>query len=119
MLKRGCYDVLQPDATQSEGLFQMRKIAAMTDLEHKLFIPHTWGNGIGLAANFQVALAVPNCPFFEYPFDPETFGVDVFQGMLKNPLVPDQHGVLHASDRPGLGVELDEKFLATYTVCTL
>jgi L-alanine-DL-glutamate epimerase-like enolase superfamily enzyme len=115
MLEKGCYDILQPDATQSEGLFQMRKIAVLAELENKLFIPHTWGNGIGLAANFQVALAVPNCPYFEYPCDPETFGVDVFQRMVKNPLMIDPDGFIHASDTPGLGIELDREFVEKHT----
>lgn len=119
MLDMGCYDIIQPDATQSEGLFQMRKIAALAETHNKLFIPHTWGNGIGLAANFQVALSVPNCPFFEYPYDEKLFNIDIFQGMIKNPLIIDKDGYLPASEKPGLGVELNYDFIEKYTTCVI
>ncbi len=47
--------------------------------------------------------------------DPETFGMDLFQRMVKNPLLIDKDGFLHASDKPGLGVELDDEFIEKHT----
>jgi L-alanine-DL-glutamate epimerase-like enolase superfamily enzyme len=116
LLDHGCYDILQPDAMQSDGMFRMRQIAHMAYLDNKLFIPHTWGNGLGLIANLQVALSVPNCPFFEYPYDPETLGVEMNQAMIKEPLRVDAEGYIHAPKGPGLGVELNEDFIRRYTL---
>ena len=61
LLQRRCYDILQPDALLSEGISQLRKVAAFAQAEGCLMVPHTWGNGMGLLANLHLAAAVPNC----------------------------------------------------------
>ncbi len=111
LLEKGAYDILQPDATQSDGLFQLHKIAAMAAAKGKKFMPHTWGNGIGLAANLQVAMSAANCPFFEYPYDPISLPVEVNQWMLREPLRVDGEGYVAAPAGPGLGIELDEELI--------
>src|SRR5207249_2829667 len=70
LIDRGCYDILQPDALLSEGVGQMRKVAALAEVAGLEVAPHTWGNGIGLLANLHLAAAIPNCPFLEFPHDP-------------------------------------------------
>ena len=55
LIDRGCYDILQPDALLSEGIFALRMVAAMAEAAHLEFVPHTWGNGIGLLANLIFA----------------------------------------------------------------
>ncbi|MDA4118331.1 MAG: mandelate racemase/muconate lactonizing enzyme family protein [Thaumarchaeota archaeon] len=109
MLEKGAYDVLQPDCTVSEDMFQLRKIAGMAEIRGKWFAPHTWGNGIGLAANLQLAASVPNCPYFEYPYDPPCLTPDVYYGMLKEPLTVDSDGMITTPEGPGLGIELNQK----------
>lgn len=117
LLEKGCYDILQPDATLSEGMFQIRKIAAMALASNKMFIPHTWGNGIGLFANFQIALTVPDSssPFFEYPYDPETWPIEFSQAMIENPLKVDKNGYVNASNEPGIGFKLNYEVIDKYT----
>ncbi|MCL5026229.1 MAG: mandelate racemase/muconate lactonizing enzyme family protein [Chloroflexi bacterium] len=115
LLEKGAYDILQPDATQSDGLFQMHKVAAMAQARGKKFIPHTWGNGIGLAANLQVALSAANCPFFEYPYDPVSLPVEVNQWMLQEPLRVDKEGYINAPTGPGLGITLNDELIEKYT----
>ncbi|MBV9749404.1 MAG: mandelate racemase/muconate lactonizing enzyme family protein, partial [Acetobacteraceae bacterium] len=70
LIERGCYDVLQPDALLSEGIFQLRKLAGMAEIAQVEIAPHTWGNGIGLLANLHLAASAPNCAWIEYPNDP-------------------------------------------------
>lgn len=118
MLEKGAYDVYQPDVTQTTGPWETLQVGLLAHANRKLCIPHTWGNGIGLAGNLQVALALPNCPFFEYPFDPEVYPVSHNQGMLREPLVIDDEGYVHPTDRPGLGVELNEDVIERHTVAT-
>ncbi len=115
LLEKGAYDILQPDATQSGGMFQMHKVASMAAARGKKFIPHTWGNGIGLAANLQVALSASNCPFFEYPYDPLSLPVEVNQWMLAEPLQVDEDGYINAPEGPGLGITLNEELIEKYT----
>jgi D-galactarolactone cycloisomerase len=119
MLDLGSYDILQPDCTMSEGLSQMRKIAAMTEMRDRLFIPHHGNNGIGLAAHMQLCATIPNCPWVEFIIDPPYRTVETYQqlwGVIADPIVPDREGNIPVPQKPGLGVEIDEKALAKYRV---
>lgn len=114
LLDMDCYDILQPDATLSEGLFQLRMLAGIAHVDGKRFIPHTWGNGLGLVANLHLAASIPNCTHLEYPYDPPSFTKEAYFGMLKAPLEVDKEGYVHVPQGPGLGVELDEEAIAKY-----
>ncbi len=119
LIDRGCYDVLQPDALLSEGVGQIRKIAALAEVAGLEVAPHTWGNGIGLVANLHVAAAIPNCPFLEFPHDPPSgFTAAARDQMLLEPLGIDSEGRVRVPDRPGFGLVLDEERIAHYTVST-
>ncbi len=39
--------------------------------------------------------------------EPPYLPVEIFQGLLAEPLIPDAEGNVHLPDRPGLGFELD------------
>jgi len=119
LIDRGCYDILQPDALLSEGVGQMRKVAAIAELAGLEVAPHTWGNGIGLLANLHLAAAIPNCPFLEYPHDPPSgWTAAARDQMLAEPLEIDRDGCVRVPDRPGFGVVLDEERIARHTVST-
>jgi L-alanine-DL-glutamate epimerase-like enolase superfamily enzyme len=118
MMEKGAYDIYQPDVTQTTGPWESLKVGLMAEANGKICIPHTWGNGIGLAGNLQVALALPNCPYFEYPFDPEVYPIAHNQGMVLEPLLVDNEGYIRPNDKPGTGVELDEEVIERYTIAT-
>src|SRR5947207_3817326 len=119
LIDRGCYDILQPDALLSEGVGQMRKVAALAAVAGLEAAPHTWGNGIGLMANLHLAAAIPNCPFLEFPHDPPSgFTAAARDQMLLEPLTIEQDGCVHVPNRPGFGLVLDEERIARYTVST-
>ena len=115
MVDMNCYDIIQADAAFSEGIFQLRKVAALAEMSFKKFIPHTWSNGIGLAANLQLAASIPNCPWFEFPVDPPGWTVEARDFMLKQPFQVDADGTISLSEAPGLGLELDEWAIQKYT----
>ena len=117
LIDRGCYDILQPDALLSEGVGQMRKVAALAEAASLEVAPHTWGNGIGLLANLHLAAAIPNCPFLEFPHDPPSgFTAAARDQMLAEPLAVDKDGVVRVPDRHGFGVMLDEERIRRHTV---
>jgi D-galactarolactone cycloisomerase len=119
LVDRGCYDILQPDALLSEGVGQMRKIAALAELAGLEVAPHTWGNGIGLLANLHLSAAVPNCPYLEFPHDPPSgWTAAARDQMLGEPLTIDGEGCVQVPDRPGFGIVLDEERIARHTVST-
>lgn len=117
LLDRGCYDILQPDALLSEGIFQLRKVAGLAEAAHRLIVPHTWGNGMGLLANLHLAAAVPNCPWLEFPHDPPSgFTAKARDCMLAESLWIDAEGRVAVPDRPGFGFVLDEEAVSHHTV---
>jgi len=119
MLRTGVYDVLQPDATSSEGLSQLRKIAAMAELMGREFCPHHGNCGIGLAAHLQLCATLRNCPFVEFILDPPWRTVETYQqlwGIVTDPITIDDEGFVPVPMKPGLGVEVDEAAIARYRV---
>lgn len=118
LIDQNCYDIIQADCAFSEGVFQLRKVAALAELSYKPFIPHTWSNGVGLAANLHLAASLPNCPWFEFPLDPPAWTSEARDHMLKAPYQIDPDGYITVSDAPGIGLELDRDAIDRYTVHT-
>ena len=112
LIDQDCYDIIQADASFSEGISQLRKVAALAELAYKPFIPHTWSNGVGLGANLHLAASLPNCPWFEFPVDPPAWTVESRDFMLAEPYRVDPEGGITVSDRPGLGFVLNEEIIA-------
>ncbi len=120
LIDQGCYDVLQPDALLSEGVSQLRKIAALAQAAHLDVAPHTWGNGIGLLANLHVACSIRNSSYFEFPHDPPSgFTLHSRDQMLIEPLTIDRDGCVSIPDRPGFGFQLNEDLIRFHTIATL
>ena len=115
LAERTGYHILQGDCIFSEGMFQMRKAAALAEAYHKLFIPHTWSNPCGLYANIQIAASLPNCPWLELPFEPPAYTEALYSTIFEEGLQI-QNGWLTVPDRPGLGFTLREGFLEQYRV---
>jgi L-alanine-DL-glutamate epimerase-like enolase superfamily enzyme len=116
LIEQNCYDVIQPEALVSEGIGQLRKVAALAELHHKLVAPHHGGGGIGLAAHTHLCVAIPNASYLEVWHDPPCMTSEIFQWYLKEPLAVDAKGNVVLSDKPGLGVELDEEKVRAYRV---
>jgi D-galactarolactone cycloisomerase len=115
LIENDCYDIIQADCAFSEGISQLRKVAAFAEMSYKPFIPHTWSNGIGLGANLHLAAATPNCPWFEYPVDPPAWTIEARDFMVAEPFGISPDGTISVSDQPGFGFDLDEAAIETYT----
>lgn len=116
LIDQDSYDIIQADCAFSEGVFQLRKIAALAELSYKKFIPHTWSNGIGLAANLHLALSVPNCDWFEYPIDPPAWTNPARDFMLVEDFPINSDGTITVGNQPGMGITLDPEALERYAV---
>ena len=92
LITDGCLDILQPDATLVGGITGLRRVALMAQEHNLVFTPHTWGNGIGLAANAHLAAGLADCPFLEFPYDPPEWSLERRDFMLTEPLQADARG---------------------------
>jgi L-alanine-DL-glutamate epimerase-like enolase superfamily enzyme len=111
LLQRECLDVFQPDAVCTMGIGGLRKLAFEVEKDGKIFTPHTWGNGIGVMANLHLTAGTVGAPFIEFPYDPPTWSTARRDYPLKETIEVDSGGWITLSDKPGLGIELDEERL--------
>ncbi|MDR1730732.1 MAG: mandelate racemase/muconate lactonizing enzyme family protein [Synergistaceae bacterium] len=116
MLDKGSYDILQPNCTMSEGMSQIRKIAAIADSFGKLCNPHAWIPGLGVLQTMHLVASLPNFTWLEYPYDPPKITPDVFQGIVTKYYSPEKDGCIPMPDAPGFGIELDEAKIAKYRI---
>jgi len=103
ILRAGAVDIAQPDACRTGGITESIRIARMA-AEHKVRIaPHTWSDAVALVANAHVVAALPHGVTVEV----DQTGNPSIEALLSEPLrIHD--GLLHLSDRPGLGIELNQ-----------
>lgn len=114
LLQRDCLDVFQPDVVCTQGFSGLAPFGREVVAAGKLFTPHTWGNGLGVAANLHLAAGVAGVEgsqWVEWPFDPPEWSSDRRDYPLARHLVADG-GWCTLSEAPGLGCELDEEMLA-------
>lgn len=107
MIQRGALDIVQPDAALSGGIWMSRKISILAEAFGVEYAPHTWTNGIGLAANLQLMGAAANGGWCEYPFEPGSWIPEARDAMLTEPIQVDLDGTIAVPDRPGLGVDVN------------
>ena len=72
-------------------------------------IPHGWNTAVGLAADLQLASALPDTDLVEYLVDSPYIDEIAVGGWSL-----DEDGMLAISDAPGLGLELDMDAVERY-----
>jgi len=109
LLKLGCVDVLQTDITESCGLLEGKKIAAMADAQYVTFAPHNVGGPLSTAACLHLAACTTNFKIQEHFND---FVDSWVKEAATGPGYPEvQDGYFPLPGGPGLGVELNEDFI--------
>ena len=109
-LARGAFDIVQPDVTKVGGLSEQRRIAWLAAEFGVQYVGHGWNTALGVAADLQLAAALPHVPFVEF-----IGGSAYVDGILSTPLRLDENGYLEIPTKPGLGVELDREKLSRVT----
>ena len=109
-IERGALDIVQPDATKCGGLSEARRIAWMAyDLNIQM-VSHGWNTAVGVAADLQLAAAMPVARYVEY-LTPAPY----IEQIIVEPFRIDAEGFLTIPDKPGLGIELNRDALARYS----
>ena len=116
LITGGCVDVLQPDVALVGGITGLRRVATLAQEHNLTFTPHTWTNGMGVAANAHLVAGFVDAPFLEFPYDPPEWSYNRRDYMMAEPLRTDRDGWLNLSDAPGMGYALDEDKLAATRV---
>jgi len=103
-------DIIQPDVCHAGGIAETRKIAAMAEAHYIPVAPHNACSPVGTMASLHVAACTPNFKIQE-TFD-DMVEPWVRDAIIGRPLVKD--GYFDLPDKPGLGVDLDEKVIAEH-----
>ncbi|MEY3461040.1 MAG: galactonate dehydratase [Pseudomonadota bacterium] len=109
VFEAGGISILQPDVSHAGGITECLRIAAMAEAYDVSLAPHCPLGPVALAACLQVDLVSQNAVFQE-----QSMGIHYNQGaeLLDYVLNPEdfrvKDGFVAASERPGLGVEIDE-----------
>jgi len=101
-IQQKAVDIVRADVSWKHGITGTLKIAHLAEAFGMRCEIHTTTTGPLDMANLHVSCAIKNCEYFEL-FIPE----DVFQFPMKTRLPIDNQGMIHVSDAPGIGVELD------------
>jgi D-arabinonate dehydratase/D-galactarolactone cycloisomerase len=101
-------DILQPDILNAGGISEVLKIYALAVMHNKPVMPHSPTAGINSMASLHAYSTIANAVrpheySTEFSGDPRAV-----QDMFNEPLLPDRNGVMHLSDKPGLGLTLNE-----------
>jgi L-alanine-DL-glutamate epimerase-like enolase superfamily enzyme len=108
-IERRAVDIIQPDCTKNGGLTESRHIAWMAFDHNVQMVSHGWNTAVGLAADLQLAAAMPVARYVEY-LTPSAY----IEELLVQPFEIDDEGYLQIPDRPGLGIELDREKLKNF-----
>lgn len=103
-------DIIQPDATKVGGLSESRKIGWAARAVGVKLIPHGWNTAVGLAADLQLASALPDTDLVEYKT-----GSPYIDELAVGGWSLDEDGCLAIPRSPGLGLALDDDAVARYS----
>lgn len=111
LIEDGAVAFAQPDLSKAGGITECQRIAAMASAWKISINPHTSATGINMVATLHLLCAIDNAGYFEgdvahhNPFRDEVCG-------LPYDLAPD--GTVTVREEPGLGIEVDEAFIAAH-----
>ena len=108
-LERRAYDILMHDIGRT-GITEGHRIATLADTYNIPVAPHVGGGGIlSVAATVEFSASCPNFMIMEHGHHANA----VKSKILKAPYEP-VNGSFWVSDRPGLGVDVDQDALVKY-----
>ena len=104
-------DIFQPDPSIAGGITELLRIEALASAHQVRFAPHMWGGALTFAAGMHVAAAASSGFILEYSLGANPL---LHELAVEDFTVAD--GMLDIPERPGLGVTVDEEFVARHRV---
>jgi galactonate dehydratase len=106
LLEKRAVSVIQPDITHCGGLTEARKIAALADAYRVSVAPHNPQGPVSTAASIEFGFATPAYIICESVHSDVPWRSDIVsEGFTVN----EQGRIVYPNERPGLGIEIDEK----------
>lgn len=112
MIAEHAVDIVQPDIAWVGGITEAKKIADQAASYNKECATHVFGSAVILAAGLHLSCGISNSGLLEF----DTHFNPLRSDLVKDPLEVDPDGFMTVSEKPGLGIELDEKTIAKYRI---
>lgn len=113
VIEDGAITILQPDLSKTGGITEALRIAAMASAYKLPIHPHTSMTGINMAASIHFLAAIDNGGYFEGDVSKANRFRDA---LVSTPYSVDKEGCVLPLEAPGIGIEVDERFLAKHPV---
>jgi L-alanine-DL-glutamate epimerase-like enolase superfamily enzyme len=111
LIDHGGLRIVQPDVARVGGIAEALRIAAYAEARSARVIPHCWSCDVLVAATLHVIALLKECPYLEFNVMDNPLRTE----LMKEPLRP-AGGMIAIPDKPGLGIDLDERTVAKYRV---
>lgn len=113
VIEDGAITILQPDLSKSGGITEALRIAALASSWKLPIHPHSSMTGINMAATIHFLAAIENGGYFEADVSRNNLFRD---RLVSTPYKVDREGNVVPLEAPGIGVDVDEDFLAAHPV---
>ena len=111
LIAKRAVNIVQPDVIWAGGFTEVRKIAAIAETAGMICMPHSFSTGICLAANLQFLASIRAGKLeMDQNYNP------LRDELICNGIAIDENSLVHMSDLPGLGVEINEEVIEKYTI---
>jgi L-alanine-DL-glutamate epimerase-like enolase superfamily enzyme len=111
VIEDGAITILQPDLSKTGGITEALRIAALASAWKLPLHPHSSMTGLNHAASIHFLAAIDNGGYFEG----DVSRANKFRDeLVENPGSVDRDGNVWPLDKPGLGLEVNEEFLAKH-----
>lgn len=113
IIYKSSLDILQPDLSHVGGIWEAKKIAAWAEASGILMAPHCPLGPVGFAAALQFDFCTPNVLIQETSLGIHynRGEIDLLSYITNKADFEIQSGFIHKTNKPGLGIEMDEKFI--------
>ena len=113
VIEDGNITILQPDLSKSGGITEVQRIAAAASMWKLPVHPHSSMTGLNHAVSIHFLASIDNGGYFEADLSV----ANKFRDELgSEPWRIGNDGCVRPLEKPGIGVEIDEKFLAAHPV---
>ncbi len=112
LLSEAAIDIIMPDLQKCGGLGEGQRIAALANAYYTPFSPHMVGSFLGAMASAHVCAAVPNFHILEWQTLSDT--QPKWKEIVKYDKPFIENGFLVVSNKPGIGVEINDEGLKKY-----
>jgi D-galactarolactone cycloisomerase len=111
VIEDGAITILQPDLSKTGGITEALRIAAMGSAYKLPIHPHSSMTGLNHAASIHFLAAIDNGGYFEGDVSKANKFRD---DLVSKPYEVDKDGNVWPLEKPGLGLEVNEEFLAKH-----